>query len=384
MVLPLHLSVLLVLAIACFVVQLVYWLRYAGKLMQYSSPLGKGQETPISVIICARNEEQGLKQFLPIILKQRYTKFEVVVVDDGSTDGSWSYLRTMESKFKRLKVVRTSASKTLPGKRNAIKEGIAAAAHEHLLFTDADCYPATSTWIANMAKAFTPGIELVLGYSPYEIQSGILNGFIRYETFYTAVQYLGFAFLGEAYMGVGRNMAYTKSFFYRSTNFTEKSNPISGDDDLLVNELSTYENTAIVLNDRVAVMSIPKTTWASWLHQKRRHASAGHHYKLWHRLKLAVVNGSLVLFWFLLPFLFFSTAWIWAAILLTMFVLLTAGLSYTLSRIMNMLIPTWSYFFGPLAMSIFFLILGAASLIKVKTWQTSNHKYPTAQKKTKS
>ena len=43
---------------------------------------------PLSVIICARNESANLRQFLPAILEQDYPQFEVIVINDGSTDES--------------------------------------------------------------------------------------------------------------------------------------------------------------------------------------------------------------------------------------------------------------------------------------------------------
>ena len=48
---------------------------------------------PISIIICAQNEADNLKKFLPKILEQDYLEFEVVVVNDQSKDGTAAILK---------------------------------------------------------------------------------------------------------------------------------------------------------------------------------------------------------------------------------------------------------------------------------------------------
>ncbi len=55
---------------------------------------------PISIIICAKNEIVNLKANLPFILAQDYPNFEVIVVDDDSTDGSDLYLNSLKKKRK--------------------------------------------------------------------------------------------------------------------------------------------------------------------------------------------------------------------------------------------------------------------------------------------
>ncbi|MFD2145882.1 hypothetical protein [Mucilaginibacter antarcticus] len=83
-----------------------------------------------------------------------------------------------------------------------------------MLFTDADCKPDSTNWITRMAAHFKGDVQLVLGYSPYFKTGGFLNSLIRFETVKTAVNYLSAALNGDPYMGIGRNMAYTKTLFF--------------------------------------------------------------------------------------------------------------------------------------------------------------------------
>ena len=57
---------------------------------------------PLSVVICARNESENLRRFLPAILEQDYPQFEVIVINDGSTDESEAVLSAFEEKYQHL------------------------------------------------------------------------------------------------------------------------------------------------------------------------------------------------------------------------------------------------------------------------------------------
>lgn len=126
---------------------------------------------------------------------------------------------------------------------------------------------------------------------------GFLNKCIRYETFWTAIQYLSFAMAKLPYMGVGRNMAYKRKLFFSQNIFVKNPGLLSGDDDLFINEVATSSNTKVQLVPGSFVISSPKKTWDEWLHQKRRHISTGAHYRFKHQLLLGLNSLSHVLFY---------------------------------------------------------------------------------------
>lgn len=253
---------------------------------------------PVSVIICARNEEKNLEKNLSFFLEQDYPDFEVVVVNDCSSDDSELLLRGFSSRYPHLKVVTLNEhSRFKHGKKFAVTIGIKAAKNEHLLFTDADCRPASTNWIRLMQARYTPGTAIVLGYSPYENRGGFLNAFIRYESFNTALNYLSFALSGNPYMGVGRNLSYTKSLFFKAKGFASHMHILSGDDDLFVNENASAGNTQVEIHPDSHVWSEPKTSWAALWRQKIRHMGAGKAYKASHKRILSLQAGSALLFY---------------------------------------------------------------------------------------
>lgn len=255
--------------------------------------------SPVSVVICARNELKNLRSFLPSVLDQDYPNYQVVVVNDCSWDESSKYLEEMEDAFPHLKVITLKEQeKYKHGKKFALTLGIKGAAHEHLLLTDADCKPASKQWIRSMVQGFSNGKEMVISYGAYNNEPGVLSKWIRFDTAINAMLYLSRALKGKAYMGVGRNLAYTKSLFFKNKGFAKHYHIMSGDDDLFVNEASNSSNTSVILNQDAFTYSKPKSTLYTWIWQKKRHMSTGKYYKGSDRGFIGGYFFSLFLFWF--------------------------------------------------------------------------------------
>jgi biofilm PGA synthesis N-glycosyltransferase PgaC len=286
----------------CFLIQLYFLVTNQSKLVKYK-PSEALPETsvPISVIISARNEANNLRENLPLILEQNYPDLEVVVINDCSYDASDEVLDELKERFPHLKIVTiTEHVRFKTGKKFALTLGIKAAKNEHLLFTDADCKPASEHWVTHMASRFVNNTQIVLGYSPYIRTKNFLNAFIRFETIKTGMNYLSAAAIGDAYMGIGRNLAYTKTLFFGAKGFAAHMHVISGDDDLFVNQNATRENTAIEVHPDAFVYTDAKTTISSWFRQKKRHMGVGKLYKSKHRRMLTVDAISGFLFYILL------------------------------------------------------------------------------------
>lgn len=290
MILTLPEIILLSILAFCLLVQLYYvlfvHLKLATATIEALPFIGR---KPLSVIVCARNEIVNLREYLPSLMAQHYPEFEVVVVNDRSWDGTEEFLEQMEKKYSNLKVVKIlDNDKFIAGKKFAVTMGIKAAKHEWLVFTDADSTPASDQWLMDMQQPEDENTEIVLGYSPYIKRRGLLNALIRFETFFTAVNYLSFALKGMPYMGVGRNMAYKKALFFKNKGFAAHMHIPSGDDDLFVNAHANRSNTAIRIHPDSHVWSEPNRTWAGYLKQKKRHFGAGKMYKAKHKFILSL------------------------------------------------------------------------------------------------
>jgi len=279
--------------------QLLYIWVVFGKFAFYKpQPESFHHEAPVSVIIAARNEFENLEKNLPSILEQDYPNFEVVVVNDCSWDDSQKLLEEYQSKYPNLKVSQLIEQEKYPtGKKFALTIGIKAAKHDLLLFTDADCAPASNQWLRQMQSAFKPGKEIVLGFSPYQSGPGFLNMYIRFETLMTAMFYFSLALMKNAFMGVGRNLAYHKELFFKHKGFASHQHIMSGDDDLFVNAAATPTNVAIQISPESFVYTEPKKTFSAFSRQKSRHLTTGKYYKRNHKIWLGLFYSSHLLFY---------------------------------------------------------------------------------------
>ena len=245
---------------------------------------------PVTVIVCFRNEATHLEATLRGILAQDYPHFELLAVDDNSTDASVAIVRYLQDRHPQLRLLQPGP--TRPGKKDALTAGIRAARHPLLLLTDADCTPASDYWLRYMIAPLARGYQLVLGCSPYRNQPGLLAWWQRYEATQTALQYQGLARLGHPYMGVGRNLAYHRNFFMAAGGFTAHAHQLGGDDDLLVNGYAVPSLTARVTDPAAWTYSEPTRTWRAYLRQKARHQSVGIHYRPHHQLLLGLLALS--------------------------------------------------------------------------------------------
>lgn len=281
-------------------VQLFYYGWFFRRLAFYSSPSkDQSQQHPVSVIICARDEAARLVTHLPGALVQRYpSTHEVIVVNHNSQDDTRFLLDEFKKTFKGLHIVNLEHDALgIPGKKYPLSMGIKEALYEIVLLTDADCVPATEFWIQKMQDAYRPGIDVVLGYSPYKKAAGVLNRLIRFDTFHTALQYLSYALAGVPYMGVGRNLSYKKAIFFRNKGFSALNHVTGGDDDLFINKVATKTNTAIVIDPDTYTLSEPKKSFGEWFRQKSRHYTTAKYYKPLHKLLLGLYSSSYLLFY---------------------------------------------------------------------------------------
>ena len=301
---PIHWSEILFYAFAVTAaVQIFYYLFFFSRISNYK-PKEKlsFQQHPVSVVICARDEDEHLARYLPAVLVQKYsTSYEVVLVNDNSLDDSKYILEELGKTFRNLHVVELKQeAKLISGKKYPLSVGIREAKHEILLLTDADCVPASELWIQKMQDAYDDGIDIVIGYGAYHRTKGMLNKFIRFETFHTALQYLSYAIAGMPYMGVGRNLSYKKDLFLRNKGFASINHIPSGDDDLFINKVATATNTAVVIDPDAVTFSTPEKTWKGWLKQKSRHYSTAKFYKRKHKYLLGLYFTTQFLFYPLL------------------------------------------------------------------------------------
>lgn len=296
-------------------IQVYFYLVFYSRILFYKNHKGKKDtQEPVSVIICARNEEENLEKNLPSVLTQDYPDYEVIVVNDCSEDETEFVLERFQKKYKHLKTTTIKPDeKFYHSKKLALTIGIKAAKNEFLLLTDADCVATSKKWIKQMQANFTEKKEMILGYGGYIREKKLINNLIRFDTLFIALQYLTFALSKRAYMGVGRNLAYRKSLFFKHKGFAQHNHIESGDDDLFISQAATKHNVAIEISKESITRSEAEQSFGSWFKQKKRHTSTSKLYKFRTKWRLFWENFSRVSFYtlFVLSLIFFQPYYIY-------------------------------------------------------------------------
>ncbi len=286
----------LILFLASLTIRFFYKVFLPLKLLKFFNENKKSKDlivyNPISVIIAAYNEENNLRRNLIKVLEQDYPDFEVILVDDGSVDNTREFIDELKQKYSNLKYI---CLKSNNGKKTALTKAIESSKNEILVFTDADCIPASNFWLKYIGRHFINDKEpVVLGFGDYKKEKGFLNCFIRLDTYYIAILYFNAALSKHAFMGVGRNLAYTKSLWYKVNGFENHRHISSGDDDLFINSASGMAEISIELNSQAKTISIPETKWKDLINQKLRHVTTSDFYSFKNKL---LSSGDILSAW---------------------------------------------------------------------------------------
>jgi len=279
------------------IIQIIYYSIYM-KLVFHKTKEYETSKFSVSVIICAQNEAINLERNLPLILEQDYPDFEVIVVNDCSEDDTEMVIAQLRQRYPNLRITTITKDKKFShGKKLALTVGLKGAKNEWVLLTDADCKPSSKNWLYNMQHNFTNDTSVVLGYGGHRRRKGLLDKFIRYDTVFIAMQYLGFALRGRPYMGVGRNLAYRKSLFFNNKGFSSHSHLLSGDDDIFINQVARKENTKVEINKDSFTVSEPVKSWRRWFQQKKRHMTTFPFYRGRSKFNLGFELFSRIIFY---------------------------------------------------------------------------------------
>ncbi len=271
--------------------QIIYYIVVYGRTAFYKGNKKENKKLPsVSVVLCVKDEAYNLEKRLPTILEQEYPNFEVVVVNDASVDETEYVLHVLKEIYPNLNVVNlyNNVNKFL-GKKYPLSLGIKSAKNDIILLTEADTIPSSYHWISEMVKGFTDNKQIVLGYTAYETRKGLLNKLIHYENQTLAMNYLGLGMIGSPYMGLGRNLAYTREMFFKQGGFISQYNIPVGDDDLFINKVANPRNTSVIITSDSINLSIPKEKMYEWIIQKKKHYTSLRHFKLKDKLITSLI-----------------------------------------------------------------------------------------------
>lgn len=101
-------------------IQLVYYVFIFGKFSFSKSQKGTPKNVSVSVVVCAKNEAENVKKFVPLLLEQNYPNFELVLIDDASTDETRAIFEAFEKQDNRIKLVKVDNNEAFWETKNTL------------------------------------------------------------------------------------------------------------------------------------------------------------------------------------------------------------------------------------------------------------------------
>jgi cellulose synthase/poly-beta-1,6-N-acetylglucosamine synthase-like glycosyltransferase len=256
-------------------------------------------EEGVTVLITARNKFQHLKVLIPKLFEQDYPKFDVMIVNDQSSDRTKRLLEDLMIRYPKLRSVTIKYTpKHVTAKKFAITLGIKVAKNDVILLTDADSLPNSDQWIRKMtAPVRDEGKTFAIGFSSYLEKSGTLNQWIQFDTILKALFYFSFGLWKAPFMGTGKNLCYRKSFFLEVKGFKGFWGIEGGDDSIFVNTYATGSNTKVVIDSKAITLSAPKENWKEYIQHEKHQLHAERFFHVEDKRKMGLYGVSHALYW---------------------------------------------------------------------------------------
>lgn len=227
------------------------------------------------VVYVGAGDVSWLDDHLPLLLSQDYPDFDIILVADGCDDeGRYSLSKMLpQSPLLRLSFV-PEGTRSLSRRKLSLMLGVKASQKEVVLTTNANCRPVSDQWLKLMMRHFVQesGIELVLGYCHPRWRDDKRPGrsYRAYDWLVVSAQWLSGAVGGKPYRGVGQNLAFRRSLFFRHNGYAGSMDLNRGDDDVWVSEVASSSNATVELSPESFVTLCSRDA-------KRGHADAKLH-----------------------------------------------------------------------------------------------------------
>jgi cellulose synthase/poly-beta-1,6-N-acetylglucosamine synthase-like glycosyltransferase len=256
-------------------------------------------EEGVTVLVTARNKFQHLKVLIPKLFEQDYPKFDVMIVNDQSSDRTKRLLEDLMIQYPKLRSVTIKYTpKHVTAKKFAITLGIKVAKNDVILLTDADSLPNSDQWIRKMtAPVREEGKTFAIGFSSYLEKSGALNQWIQFDTILKALFYFSFGLWKAPFMGTGKNLCYRKSFFMEVKGFKGFWGIEGGDDSIFVNTYATGANSKVVIDSKAITLSSPKENWKEYIQHEKHQLHAERFFHVEDKRKMGLYGISHALYW---------------------------------------------------------------------------------------
>ena len=249
------------------------WLRMPAFQPQ-TTPLVDSQT--ITVVIPVRNEAANISALLTDLSQQTYSRFEVIVADDSSTDATAALVQQYANTTHfPLRLLSLTNERTASPKKRAITQSIAIATGDLIVTTDGDCRVGPD-WLNSIADFYAKtGAKLISGPVTFMPERTIFDSLQTVE--FASLIGSGACTLALGYptMCNGANLCYEKRVFTEVGGFAGVDHLASGDDEFLMHKIAAHypDGIRFLKSSDALVRTQAHQSWRAFYSQRKRWAS---------------------------------------------------------------------------------------------------------------
>lgn len=218
-----------------------------------AAPLLTARPVKASIVIPCYNSGKVLEEHLSAILEQNFDDYEVIVVDEASTDDTRIVLQQLEARYKHLRhTFVPDSARYVSRAKLAVTLGIRSARSPWVVLTTPDSLPRGNNWLSTLAAHFSDEVDFVLGCATYG-RSGAGSKRAVYERLRRQLLFFRAARSGRAVGADRANMAVRREWFLANKGYEDSLASPYGEDELLVAALSREGRTSLALHPDAVV-----------------------------------------------------------------------------------------------------------------------------------
>ena len=255
---------------------ILLWLVYGYLRTPHLTVVQKRNQTAVTIIICARNEEKTISHCLSSLLKQDYApgNIQLILINDASTDSTVlkaeSILKTSGINYRII----TNAEQK--GKKASITYAMQQATHELIVLRDADTFTHSGKWLQSVSDCYAESsADLIIAPVAIADSFGLFWALQAIENNVLAVAACGSTWYNKSFLCSGANLIFTKAVFEKTNGYTSHSHIASGDDIFFLEDVKKLRGSKILYlkSWEAIVYTYPCFSFSDLIRQKTRWAS---------------------------------------------------------------------------------------------------------------
>jgi glycosyltransferase involved in cell wall biosynthesis len=236
---------------AIYIFRISYHIFFTGRVF-YKKPKFDAGGQALSLILTVRNEENNIQNYLPSLLEIKNAGFELIAVDDFSSDNSTGLLGTLKEKYGNLKISALN-QETWYSVKMAQNIAIKASGYDWIMVIPPSVCKFNPEWLQTISASLKNPYDVIVNYSNVRHTGSFFNALYRIESFLQQMGSAGFTVRGLPFIISEENVAFRKDKYYSTGGYRHKVGEPYANLELLINTFIRKKNTNVLFNEKTTI-----------------------------------------------------------------------------------------------------------------------------------